>query len=97
MSQTVTKAMLLNRIHSRVGITKREAGVLVESVFDTICESLEEGDKVKISGFGNWEVRQKGERPGRNPRTLQAITISSRRVVTFKASQVFKAALNSRR
>ena len=97
MSQTVAKAMLLNRIHNRVGITKREAGVLVESGFDTICETLEDGDKVKISGFGNWEVRQKGERPGRNPRTLQAITISSRRVVTFKASQVFKAALNSRR
>ena len=97
MSKTVTKAMLLNRIHSRVGLTKREAGTLVDSVFDTICEALEEGDKVKISGFGNWEVRSKGERPGRNPRTLQAITISSRRVVTFKASQVFKAALNSRR
>lgn len=96
MSQTVTKALLLNRIHSRVGITKREAGTLVDSIFDTICQSLEEGDKVKISGFGNWEVRSKGERPGRNPRTLQAITISSRRVVTFKASQVLKAALNSR-
>ena len=96
MSQTVTKALLLNRIHSRVGITKREAGTLVDSIFDTICQSLEEGDKVKISGFGNWEIRSKGERPGRNPRTLQAITISSRRVVTFKASQVLKAALNSR-
>ncbi len=96
MSQTVTKALLLNRIHSRVGITKREAGTLVDSIFDTICQSLEEGDKVKISGFGNWEVRSKGERPGRNPRTLQAIAISSRRVVTFKASQVLKAALNSR-
>jgi len=97
MPETVTKAMLLNRIHARVGLTKREAGTLVDSVFDTICESLEDTDKVKISGFGNWEVREKGERPGRNPRTLQAITISSRRVVTFKASQVFKAALNSRR
>jgi integration host factor subunit alpha len=97
MSETVTKAMLLDRIHARVGLTKREAGTLVDSVFDTICESLEDTDKVKISGFGNWEVREKGERPGRNPRTLQAITISSRRVVTFKASQVFKAALNSRR
>ena len=97
MPQTVTKALLLNRIHNRVGITKREAGTMVDSVFDTICQSLEDGDKVKISGFGNWEIREKDERPGRNPRTLQAITISSRRVVTFKASQVLKAALNSRR
>ena len=67
MSQTVTKALLLNRIHSRVGITKREAGTLVDSIFDTICQSLEEGDKVKISGFELGDSEQRGTTGSQSP------------------------------
>jgi len=71
------------------------AGETIETVFDTIKETLEHGEKIKISGFGNFVVREKNSRIGRNPQTGQEITISARRVLTFKPSQVLKNSLNA--
>lgn len=90
----MTKADLVEVIHSEVGFSKKESADLVELVFDTMKETLEQGQKIKISGFGNFEVRDKRSRPGRNPQTGDVIQISARRVLTFKPSQVLKNALN---
>ena len=78
----------------RAVLLKKEAAEIVETVFDTIKETLERGEKIKISGFGNFVVRDKNARAGRNPQTGQEITISARRVLTFKPSQVLKNVLN---
>lgn len=95
----MTKADLVEAVHSRIEsqarISKRDSADLVDSVFEGIKKALTEGDKLKISGFGNFVVREKKPRVGRNPRTGQEITITERRVLTFKASQVLKAALNA--
>jgi integration host factor subunit alpha len=77
-----------------VGFSKKEAAEIVEMVFDTIKETLERGEKIKISGFGNFLVRDKKSRVGRNPQTGEEIEISARRVLTFRPSQVLKNALN---
>lgn len=91
----MTKADIVGIIYDQVGgFSKKEAADVVEAVFDTIKETLEQGEKIKISGFGNFVVRDKNARAGRNPQTGQEITISARRVLTFKPSQVLKAALN---
>ena len=91
---TMTKADIVERIYEKVGFSKKEASEVVESIFEIIKARLEHGDKVKISGFGNFVVRDKNARAGRNPQTGQEITISARRVLTFKPSQVLKNALN---
>lgn len=90
----MTKADLVDVVHAKVGFSKKEAADVVELIFDTIKEVLESGDKIKISRFGNFEVRDKHSRVGRNPQTGEAIEISARRVLTFKASPVLKQALN---
>lgn len=90
----MTKADLVDTVHTQVGFSKKESADIVEMVFDTIKETLERGQKIKISGFGNFEVRDKRPRPGRNPQTGEVIEISARRVLTFKPSQVLKQALN---
>jgi len=94
----MTKADLVEAVHHRlddqVRITKRESAKLVDTVFESIKTALTTGDKLKISGFGNFVVREKRPRIGRNPRTGQEITITERRVLTFKASQVLKNTLN---
>ena len=91
----MTKAEIVDAVHERLGgFSKKEAAEVVEMVFDTIKETLEDGEKVKVSGFGNFVVRQKNQRVGRNPQTGEAITISARKVLTFKPSQVLKDALN---
>ena len=90
----MTKAEITERIFNKVGFSKKESSDIVELVFDTIKETLEKGDKIKISGFGNFVVRDKRPRIGRNPQTGQEIEISARRVITFRPSQVLKAALN---
>jgi len=90
----MTKADLVEAIHSGVGFSKKESADIVEMVFDTIKETLEKGEKIKISGFGNFEVRDKRSRVGRNPQTGEVIEISARRVLTFKPSQVLKNVLN---
>ncbi|HJN73381.1 MAG TPA: integration host factor subunit alpha [Myxococcota bacterium] len=93
-SRTMTKADLVERIYENVGFSKKEAAEIVEAVFEEMKQALESGDKIKISGFGNFVVRRKAARKGRNPQTNETIVISARKVLTFKPSQVLKAALN---
>jgi integration host factor subunit alpha len=90
----VTKAELVEQIYERVGFSKKESADLVEKVFDIIKETLERGEKVKISGFGNFVVREKNARKGRNPQTGAEILLEARRVLTFKPSLVLKNLLN---
>ena len=90
----MTKAEIVEQIYERVGFSKKEAAELVEKVFDIMKETLAEGEKVKISGFGNFVVRQKNARKGRNPQTGQEILLEARRVLTFKPSLVLKNILN---
>lgn len=93
-SERMTKADIIEGVYEKIGFSKKESAEIVELVFDTLKETLERGDKVKISGFGNFQVRQKKSRVGRNPQTGKEIEISARRVLTFRPSQVLKAALN---
>jgi len=88
---TLTKAELSEMLFERVGLNKREAKDMVETFFEEIRDALVRGDSVKLSGFGNFQLRDKPQRPGRNPKTGEAIPISARRVVTFHASQKLKA------
>jgi len=88
---TLTKAELAEMLFDRVGLNKREAKDMVETFFDEIRDALERGDCVKLSGFGNFQLRDKPQRPGRNPKTGEEIPISARRVVTFHSSQKLKA------
>jgi integration host factor subunit alpha len=92
----MTKADLVNDLYERLGYSKRECANIVDSLFDIIKEALSKGENVKISGFGNFVVREKKERKGRNPKTGEEILISGRRVLSFKLSQVFKEAMNKR-
>lgn len=91
---TMTKADIVEKVYSKIGFSKKEASELVENVFNELKSVLVRGDKVKISGFGNFVVRGKNERVGRNPQTGEQIKISARRVLTFRPSQVLKAMLN---
>jgi len=90
----MTKAEIVEQIYERVGFSKKEAAELVEKVFEIMKETLAEGEKVKISGFGNFVVREKNARKGRNPQTGQEILIDARRVLTFKPSLVLKNVRN---
>ena len=87
----LTKADLAEHLFNVLGLNKREAKELVELFFEEIRASLEGGETVKISGFGNFNLRDKGERPGRNPKTGEEIPITARRVVTFKAGHKLKS------
>ncbi|MFC4161196.1 integration host factor subunit alpha [Chitinimonas lacunae] len=87
---TLTKAELADLLFDKVGLNKREAKDMVEAFFEEIRLSLEAGESVKLSGFGNFQLRDKPQRPGRNPKTGEEIPISARRVVTFHASQKLK-------
>jgi len=89
-TDAVTKAELTEVLFQELGLNKREAKDLVEQFFEEIIASLVAGNEVKLSGFGNFELRDKDQRPGRNPKTGEAIPISARRVVTFKAGQKLK-------
>lgn len=91
---TVTKADIVEKVYQKIGFSKKEASELVEMVFNNLKDTLCNGEKVKISGFGNFIVRAKNERIGRNPQTGEQIKISARRVLTFRPSQVLKAILN---
>ena len=88
---TITKNSLVEIIHNEVGLNKREAKEVVELFFEEISRSLEDNVQVKLSGFGNFELKEKKERPGRNPKTGEDVAISARRVVTFHAGQKLKA------
>ena len=91
----MTKAEIIDSVYEKVGgFSKKESAEIVEAVFDTMKEVLADGKKIKISGFGNFVVRTKQPRPGRNPQTGEEIVIEARRVLTFKPSNVLKTALN---
>ncbi len=92
---SLTKADMAERLFEEVGLNKREAKELVELFFEEIRSALESGDPVKLSGFGNFELRDKNERPGRNPKTGEEIPISARRVVTFRPGQKLKSRVES--
>jgi integration host factor subunit alpha len=86
----LTKAEIANHLSEKIGLSKREAKEFVETFFEEIKSTLESGEAVKISGFGSFELKDKGERPGRNPKTGEDIPIAARRVVTFRAGQKLK-------
>ena len=87
---TLTKAELVDLLVGRVGLNKREARDMVDAFFDEISAALEKSNGVKLSNFGNFELREKPQRPGRNPKTGELVPISARRVVTFHASGKLK-------
>jgi integration host factor subunit alpha len=92
---SMTKADIVQAVYSRLGgFSKKESADLVDLVFETMKETLGRGEKIKISGFGNFVLRDKRQRQGRNPQTGDPITITERRVLNFKASQLLKLALN---
>ena len=87
----LTKADIAEHLFTQLGMSKREAKDMVEAFFEEIRQALERGEQVKISGFGNFDLREKTQRPGRNPKTGEDIPISARRVVTFRPGQKLKA------
>ena len=87
----LTKAELAEALFEQLGLNKREAKEFVDYFFEQVRHSLEAGEQVKLSGFGNFELRDKNQRPGRNPKTGEEIPISARRVVTFRPGQKLKA------
>jgi integration host factor subunit alpha len=91
----LTKAVIAEKLFDEVGLNKREAKDIVDLFFEEIRLSLEKGQQVKLSGFGNFDLRDKQERPGRNPKTGEEIPITARRVVTFKPGQKLRARVES--
>jgi integration host factor subunit alpha len=91
----LTKAEMAEHLFEKLGINKRDAKDLVETFFEEVREELESGEQVKLSGFGNFDLRQKNERPGRNPKTGEDIPIKARRVVTFRPGQKLKSRVES--
>ena len=87
----LTKAKMADQLFDELGLNKREAKEIVELFFDEILQSLENNVQVKLSGFGNFDLREKGERPGRNPKTGEEMPITARRVVTFRPGQKLKS------
>ena len=87
---SLTKADIADRLFDEVGLNKREAKEFVDAYFEAIREALEKGENVKLSGFGNYQLREKNQRPGRNPKTGEEIPISARKVVTFRPGQKLK-------
>jgi integration host factor subunit alpha len=90
----MTKIDIIQNVYERLGIPKKDSARIVDSVFELMKDSLAQGKKIKISGFGNFIVKEKQPRRGRNPQTGEEISISARRVLTFKSSQVLRRTLN---
>ncbi len=93
---SITKADIVERVYKEAGFSKKEASDLVDLIFKVIKETLSRGEKVKISGFGNFSIRDKSTRMGRNPQTGEAMPISARRVLTFKPSQILRDDITER-
>jgi len=91
----MTKADLVERVYLKTGFSKKESAQIVEMVFDLMKSTLEKGEKIKLAGFGNFVVKDKATRKGRNPQTGDEIEICSRKILTFKPSQVLKSVINS--
>ena len=90
----MTKADIIQNVHDKLGFSKKDSAEIVESVFDIMKENLTRSEKIKISGFGNFVVKEKKARKGRNPQTGEEIEIFARKVLTFKPSQVLRRTLN---
>lgn len=88
--KTLTKADLIEHLMQQMQLTRQEGRCVVENFFDELSKSLIEGSVIKLSGFGNFELKDKSSRPGRNPKTGEPVAVSARRVVTFKAGQKFR-------
>ena len=95
MEKTITKADIVEHLHEQLGLNKTESKQLIEDFFDEIKKSLEKNEDVKLSGFGNFELIDKKPRPGRNPKTGEEVTISARRVVTFRAGNKLRKKIAS--
>ncbi|MBN2516353.1 MAG: integration host factor subunit alpha [Deltaproteobacteria bacterium] len=91
----MTKKDIIQKVHNKLGYSKKDSAILVEQVFEIIKENLAHGGKIKISGFGSFAVKEKQAQRGRNPQTGEEIEIGSRKVLTFKPSQVLRKDLNS--
>ena len=91
----MTKADIVEKIMTGTGLTKKDSTEMMETVFSIMKPTLEQGENLKLAGFGNFQVKQKNDRRGRNPQTGETITILSRRVVTFKPSAILREAINS--
>ena len=91
---TITRAHLSEAVYQEVGLSRNESADLVESVLELVSDALEKGETVKISSFGTFSVRQKGQRIGRNPKTGEEVPICPRRVLVFRPSQVLKSRIN---
>jgi len=89
----MTKIDIIQHVYEKLGFSKKEAAEIVEAVFDIIKDTLADGEVVKISGFGNFVVKEKRSRRGRNPQTGEEISITARRVLTFKSSQVLRKSI----
>ena len=95
MSKTIKKVDIVEHLHTTIGLNKTESKELVETFFAGIAEALIKNEDVKLSGFGNFELLNKKERPGRNPKTGEPVTISARKVVTFRAGQKLRKTISS--
>ena len=95
MSKTITKLDMVNHLNEKLGLNKVESKELVEAFFDEIKKSLINNEEVKLSGFGNFKILNKRERPGRNPKTGEPAIISARKVVTFKAGQKLRKKMSN--
>lgn len=91
----MTKADIAEKIHQGTGLSKKESAEMMEAVFSLMKSTLENGEKLKITGFGNFEVKQKADRRGRNPQTGETIIITSRKILSFKPSTILKANINN--
>lgn len=97
MGRTVTRAQLGESVYQEVGLSRNESADLLESVLNLVSDALSRGETVKISSFGSFSVRQKGQRIGRNPKTGQEVPILPRKVLVFRPSQVLKNRINEQR
>ncbi len=95
MNKTIKKADIVEHLHATLGLNKTESKEVVENFFAEIAEALVKNEDVKLSGFGNFELLNKKERPGRNPKTGEPVTISARKVVTFRAGQKLRKRISS--
>jgi len=87
---TLTRADLTEKVHRQIGLSRAESAAMVERVLELMCDAMERGENVKISGFGTFILRDKGERVGRNPKTGIEVPINARRVLTFRSSQILR-------
>ncbi|WP_230655742.1 integration host factor subunit alpha [Psychrobacter sp. I-STPA10] len=93
--RTLTKADMVDHVVKQLGLTRQQGRLIVDSFFNELSDSLIQGKEVKLSGFGNFELKDKKSRPGRNPKTGEEVPVQARRVVTFKAGQKFRQKVNA--